>query len=142
MGLSILSVRLKVYSGPFSILSCTQRLDAVVRAEKKHLIASNKNQKTLHVMCITDKIGFKTHKPSTYGHNQNTDCDAAKNNRYRFFPPPIAFESIQSIALEKFQSLDEDSNNLGNCIQRIRVASGLFLTGIGWGCCRFYIFGK
>lgn len=43
MGLSILSVRLKVYSGPFSILSCTQRLDAVVRAEKKHLIASNKN---------------------------------------------------------------------------------------------------
>lgn len=27
---------LKMYSGPFSILSCTQSLDPVVRAEKKH----------------------------------------------------------------------------------------------------------
>lgn len=34
---------LKMHSGPSSILSCTLSLDPVVRAEKKHLIASNKN---------------------------------------------------------------------------------------------------
>lgn len=58
---------LKVHPDPSSILSCIQSLDPVVRAEKKHLMASNKNQKPLHVKCITDKIGFETCEPSTYG---------------------------------------------------------------------------
>jgi len=59
-----------------------------------------------------------------------------------FFFFSIALENTQSIILKKLQSLDEDSNNLGNWIYRTGVGSGLFLTRIRLDFCRSQVFGK